>query len=95
MLPGLKKWSGFRRPVWEFSCFEKFVQVAFELAWLAARYRDFPFRRVCTSSLRSRLAGCRVGSSLEKVEKVAKMVGFRKVSEDPFGTFPVSTGLSK
>ena len=30
----------FRRPVWEFSRFEKFVQVAFELAWLAARWAD-------------------------------------------------------
>ena len=26
-----------RRPIWAFSRFERFVQVAFELAWLAAR----------------------------------------------------------
>ena len=50
-----------------------------------------------------RLAGCKVGSSgwLQgrfigfKKWKSRKMVGFSRVSEDPFGTFPVSEGLYK
>ena len=51
-LMGSKKWkrlgkyyfsSDFRRDVWEFSCFEGFAEVAFNLrsaAWLAVRWAD-------------------------------------------------------